>query len=117
MDPALRQALSAAGGLLSYQASLPIEPLAEQVAGDSGSGLEGGVNLRLVLAASFGDFRFAAPGAADEFCHCAHELASLDAFDEAGRDAGDDGDLAFRLRGGQDDDTFAEHSARRLRRR
>ena len=82
------------------------EGSAEEVFDDTWDGGEGVSELGLVFAAGFGDFGFAAAGAADEFGDCADELAGLDAFGEARGDAGDDGDFAFRLGAAEDDDAF-----------
>ena len=70
--------------------------------------MESRVDLRLVFAAGFGDVRLAAAGAADEFGDRADKFAGLDALDQAGRDAGDDGDFAFGLRGGEHHNALAE---------
>ena len=78
----------------------------EKVADDLRDGVEGCADLRLILAAGFGDVRFAASGTADELCYSADELAGLDALDEVWSNACDDGDFAFRLGAGENDDGF-----------
>ena len=53
----------------------------------------------LLFAAGLGQFRLTAARSAHQLGDSPHQLACLDALDEAGRNSGDDGDLAFRLRG------------------
>ena len=70
--------------------------------------LERRVDLGLVLAAGFGDLRLAAAGSADQLGDSANQLPGLDALGEAGRDSGDKGDLALRLRRGQYNHALAQ---------
>lgn len=52
---------------------------AKQIGDDTRSSGERCVNLRLIFATGFGDFRLAAAGAAHKFRHGADEFAGLDA--------------------------------------
>ena len=64
------------------------ETSSKQIPNNSWRCLDGCVDLRLVLAAGFGELRLAAALSADQLGYRAHNLACLDALGESRRDSG-----------------------------